>query len=237
MDTIQQIQDRGDPGSIDGKCRTESADNDSILLPLENTLCYVREFLAKPNPSLGRKGPTCPFVPKSLKLDSLHLAVVPNHVIPCSDRMEGLLRSMLQRFLVLEPISGKLAPFKAIILIFPELPPHMAPRMIDGVQKSLKPLFVEHGLMLGEFHKYNNACGLHNKSFFPLRTPLPCLAIRHMVPSDIVFLNDAEMSAGVRIGMVEHFLEKYGDSSSNSDTQTAVARELLFTLKKEIGAI
>jgi hypothetical protein len=52
-----------------------------------------------------------------------------------------------------------------------------------------------------------------------------------------VFLNDAEMSAGVRIGMVEHFLEKYGDSSSNSDTQTAVARELLFTLKKEIGAI
>lgn len=147
--------------------------------------------------------------------------------------MESFLRTMLERFLVLEPVSGKLAPFKAIIMIFSELPPHMAPRMIDAVQKRLKPLFVEHGLMLGEFHQYNNACGLHNKSFFPLRTPFPCLAIRHMVPSDIVFLNDAEISKEIRITMVERFLGKFGDSSSSNDAQTTVARDLLDKLRNE----
>ena len=47
-------------------------------------------------------------------------------------------------------------------------------------------MFVERGLMIGEFHSANNATGLRNSSFYPLRTPYPCLAVRHMVPGDFV---------------------------------------------------
>ena len=44
--------------------------------------------------------------------------------------------------------------------------------------------------MVGEFHRHNLTPGLHNSEFFPLRTNLPAIAIRHMAPSDIVFLKD-----------------------------------------------
>ena len=134
---------------------------------------------------------------------------------------------MIERFKHLEPTTGPKAQYKAIILIFPFISLEEAPEMIDGLQKKLKPLFVSEGLMVGEFHKLNNACGLHNDSFFPLRTPTPCLAIRNMVPSDIVFLNGAEFSADTRRRMISRYLEKFGDSSSKNDEQTEVARNLL----------
>jgi hypothetical protein len=102
--------------------------------------------------------------------------------------------------------------------------------LIDGTQKKLKPNFVEEGLMLGEFHLRNNATGLHNEHFFPLRTPYPCLAIRHMVPSDIVFLNPAEFPPELRVRMISTFLSKFGDKAAN-DSQTEVARALLKELQ------
>ena len=43
-------------------------------------------------------------------------------------------------------------------------------------------------LYTGEFHKYNNTSGLRNAEFYPLRTPTPCIAIRHMVPTDLAFM-------------------------------------------------
>ena len=36
--------------------------------------------------------------------------------------------------------------------------------------------------------RYNNCPGLRNSNFYPLRTPFPCLAMRHMVPTDIAFM-------------------------------------------------
>lgn len=42
--------------------------------------------------------------------------------------------------------------------------------------------------MVGDFFVGNNAPGLHNKEWFPLRTATPTLAIRHMVPGDFVFM-------------------------------------------------
>merc|ERR1719215_2178330 len=42
----------------------------------QSMLCYVREFLAKPHPVVGRPGPVCPFVPKSLKLNVVKFSVV-----------------------------------------------------------------------------------------------------------------------------------------------------------------
>jgi hypothetical protein len=151
------------------------------ILPLELTQCYVRDFLAKSNPNLGRKGPTCPFVPASLKHDTIHLALVTSEFVSSSEDVERVALSMLDRFKMLEPTSGPQAPYKAIIMIFPDVTLADAPYYIDDVQKKLKPFFVKDGLMLGEFHRLNNAPGLHNPSFYPLRTPYPCLAVRNMV--------------------------------------------------------
>ena len=39
-------------------------------------LQYVRKFLAKTHRDIGRSGPVCPFVPKSLRKDALHFSVI-----------------------------------------------------------------------------------------------------------------------------------------------------------------
>jgi len=196
------------------------------LVAAQSTLCYVREFLAKPNPHLGRAGPTCPFVPKSLQLDSIHLCVLSAAQVRRAEDLDPLLLDAIHTFKALEPTSGPKVSFKAMILIFPDMELSEIPEMIDGTQKRLKPNFVEEGLMLGEFHLHNNATGLHNDHFYPLRTPYPCLAIRHMVPSDVVFLNPVEFPAEVRLKMLTTFVSKFGDKASN-DAQTEIARKLL----------
>lgn len=196
------------------------------LSAVQSIIRYVREFLAKPNPNLGRKGPVCPFVPTSLKFDCLYFAVMTREDVSDVDELETMMVTAIDTFKNLEPKSGPKVTFKAIVFIFPDMEKADIPVMIDALQKKLKPVFVEEGLMLGEFHKGNNATGLRNKSFFPLRTAYPCLAIRHMVPSDIAFLNPVEFPAAVRANMIRTFLRKFGDRSSN-DQQIEVARGLL----------
>lgn len=60
--------------------------------------------------------------------------------------------------------------------------------MVANVQARLKSEFVKHGLMLGEFFPGNPTGGLHSAHFRPLAAPVPLLAIRRMVASDLSFL-------------------------------------------------
>ena len=79
---------------------------------------------------------------------------------------------------------------------------------VDSVQVQLQPVAVSLGLMIGEFHKSNNASGLHNSNFYPLRMPFPALAIRRMVPGDFVFLkNEKKFPAAVVAQLMRHFIQ------------------------------
>merc|ERR1712023_588819 len=95
--------------------------------------------------------------------------------------------------------------------MFPDITLDQTELCIDGVQSACKPFFVRRGLMLGEFHLRNNSPGLRNKNFFPLRTPLPCLAIRHMVPSDIAFLDVESYDLTLRVSFLKSFLNVFGN--------------------------
>jgi len=72
--------------------------------------------------------------------------------------------------------------------------------------------------MLGEFHMRNNQPGLRNDDFFPLRTPIPCLAVRHMVPTDLAFLNVERYELTLRIKFLTSFLAVFdGDLFAERD--------------------
>jgi hypothetical protein len=146
---------------------------------------YARTFLAKPLEGIGRDGPVCPFMPKSLALDSVYVCPMTENSV--EDVRRAVLRAK-KVFLGLHPQTGPRKFYKALILMFPEMSHEDAPHIIDIVQNALKTLFVEEGLMLGEFHMHTNTSGLRSTSFRPLRAPFPCLAIRQMVPSDLAFL-------------------------------------------------
>jgi hypothetical protein len=117
-------------------------------------------------------------------------------------------------FLALEPREGETALYKAILIIFPYIPRDSAPALIDGIQKSLKPSFVESGLMIGEFHDLNDTPGLHNPELRPLRSPLPMLAIRFMVENDLLFLMREIDPPHLRIRYLRAFLKHMGDMAS-----------------------
>ena len=167
------------PGTIDETLPPEH--------PLSVTLRWVRTFLAEPDPMLGRKGAVCPFVPRSLQLGILWFATPPL-ASPTAEGVAAVARDYVGAFLALEPSDGDTAAYKSILLVFPGVSQEDAPELVDGAQAVLKPAFVDAGLMIGQFHAGNPEPGLHNPSSLPLRSPVPLLAIRWMVPTDLPFL-------------------------------------------------
>ena len=199
----------------------------------QTILCYVREFLAKPHPAVGRGGPVCPFVPTSLKKNCLYFSIVRTSALlgdaipsETSKLVKKLLAQLLTDFIAvfegLEPKKGPVRQFKAVVLIFPDVKSAQAHEIIDEVQKQVKTQFVEKGLMVGEFHAGNNSSGLRNENFFPLRTPYPCLAIRYMVPGDIAFMTLDNYPVVMRKKLLKGFLDVFAEDKTLSDKNLEV---------------
>ena len=237
MDVMSADSDESkDESSKTTSTRERSQTWDSALGPNEyqTILCYVKNFLAKAHPAVGRSGPVCPFVPKSLRKDCLYTGVVrfPKDRVITKDHVVDLVRRYASIFDTLEPTKGRARQFKAIVLIFPDIALKDAHEMIDGVQRYVKPDFVSRGLMVGEFHLRNNTSGLRNKKFYPLRTPIPCIAMRHMVPTDLAFLDVDQYEPALRKKFLQSFLEVFGeDKVAKKKPEVKMARAALEKLK------
>jgi hypothetical protein len=176
---------------------------------LHDGLTWIRSYLARPHPQLGRQGAVCPFAQTALDYDTIRIAVV-------------RLRSDNKRAEILDAIKYHLAAFvsapgpsdeqvfHATLILFPDVSLEEAPDLIDRIKEELKPSFVQQGLMLGEFHRHNESPGLHNPDFKPLRSPIPILAIRRMVSTDFVFLNRSEYDDPTRLNYLKAYLAAPG---------------------------
>ncbi|WP_334830181.1 DUF6875 domain-containing protein [Nostoc sp.] len=191
---------------------------------------WVKNFLGRPHPNLGRPGAVCPFVPYSLKSNSIRLAVIRTKDL-YPEQLAEVVGHYRNIFLGMEVKEQELAINKAFLIIFPDID-EGAYQVIDNVQQKLKPLFVESGLMIGEFHKRNESPGLHNPNFRPLRSPIPLLAIRFMVEADLPFLL-SQTDPHLRIRYLEAYLKNFGHKFTdetkfkNAVLALALAREAL----------
>jgi hypothetical protein len=203
--------------------------------PAQEILKWVRDFLAQPHGDLGREGPVCPFVPRALKLGTLWIGIVEADPDKPED-MEAIVDHYRKVFLDLEPKQGSDAVFKTIILIFPRVSSEQAPVLIDGVQKKLKPGFVDDGLMLGQFHEKNDEPGLHNKKFRPLRSPIPLLAIRFMVKQDLPFLTQETDSVKLRLRFIKGYIKASRQQleSTHADKQALKVIEAFESIASEL---
>jgi hypothetical protein len=199
---------------------------------LTETMNWVENFLAKPHPDLGRAGPVCPFLPRALKLNTIRLAAIRAKNLD-QQHIEEIVKSYRNFFLEMKPEEGEVALYKAIILIFPDVNIEDAFKLIDGVQKKLKPFFVEGGLMLGEFHKRNESPGLHNPNFRPLRSPIPMLGIRFMMESDLPFLQLMSDEPYLRIRYLEAYLQRMGNVIKD-ETKLSKARQALELVQAQL---
>jgi hypothetical protein len=175
------------------------------LEPIMTIVRWARSYLAQPHPELGRGGPVCPFVRPAMAKGTMFYTVWPGADLD-EDEVESVAASFRDFFLELEPRTGREAQYKSINIIFPDLPMSEVGRLIDGTQEKLKLVYTREGIMIGEFHPGPpKKAGLWNKDFRPLRSPLPLLSIRHMVPTDFAFLND-------RREFMEAYLAAFGES-------------------------
>jgi len=181
---------------------------------------YVQQFLCCPHPLLGRPGSVCPFVPKAIQLDSVYFSLLRGKE---EKEITRKCMGLKDRFQTLEPSTGPLSMFKALIIILPSV----SGKFVDSLQHSMKEEFVKNALMIGEFHSENNTPALNNSTFFPLRTVIPCLAIRHMVPGDLQFMTMQNYSTKLKVSLLQAFISHY--STRNQDA-TAKAQVLLSQL-------
>jgi hypothetical protein len=168
---------------------------------------WAHEYLCRPHADLGRDGPVCPYTEPSLERALFWLTVYPG-ANPTTNEVARVVRKYRDWFLELQPTAEKEAQYKAILILFPDLSPRLAPDVIDSIQAALKPEFVAVGLMIGQFHARCEEPALWNHEFRPLRSPVPLLAIRHMVRTDAPFLaKDADWLAA--------YLERFGEAVPN----------------------
>ena len=191
--------------------------------PLGRTLGWIREFLVRPHPELGRPGPVCPFAPIALGRDTIWMTEI-GDVAASFESIAAIITGYRDVFLAMEPKSGPEAINKTFLIVFSSLQANGAEgaAVVDRVQASLKKHFVEMGLMLGEFHDANQSPGLRNPDFRPLRSPIPMLAIRHMVDSDLPFLNRESYPPKDRAAFLRHYLFRLGGTLSQVKFDEAV---------------
>lgn len=168
---------------------------------------WARTFLTRSNSLLGREGPVCPFTQPSLNKHLFWLAPYLD-ITEDGSAVEAAVKVYLDWFLALDPVSGPDKVYKTILIIFPTLNSKNAASILQPLQHRLKPEFVKQGLMVGQFFEGCDEPGLWNAAFRPLQSPLPLLAIRHMVPSDFPFLHGSRGSAE----MLASYFTQFGNT-------------------------
>ncbi|MFC5184515.1 DUF6875 domain-containing protein [Actinomadura harenae] len=154
--------------------------------------CWVRDHLCRPHPDLGRPGAVCPYTRQALEGGRL-LGAVWAARPDGPEQVALVMRRYLSWFVAHQDGAGD--PHRALLVAFPEVDERDWESVIEGAQRRLKPSFVRHGLMIGEFHPGPPAApGIRNPGFRPLHGPLPILAVRPMVRSDLPFLDQAPWS-------------------------------------------
>ena len=156
---------------------------------IHETTKYLYQNISQKHPDLGREGAVCPFTPAALRLKQLYFSIYPKDL---SDReaAKELFLKYLDLFLETNPKEGRGKVFKSFVIILPEVNVADTKERVEGIHAELKPYFTKKGLMLGEFHQTSDSPGMHSPDFRPLRSPIPLLVIRYMMPTDYHFLED-----------------------------------------------
>ena len=175
-------------------------DAESVQLALE----WARGFLGAPHEDLGRKGPVCPYIRHAFDEGLLHVTSRPE--TSCTDpRLREAVRTARHWFAALQrsaPIGHE--HLVTILVVLPRIDRSTSVELED-LHRTLKDEFVAEGLMIGQFHPHCEARGLWSPEFRPLQSPVPLLAIREMVPSDLPFLVSSTGHADV-------YFERYARS-------------------------
>ena len=147
---------------------------------------WVRQYLMRPHPDLGRTGHVCPFTAKAARLDLLRIGISP---LGAADRgrILGTMRDAIQAFHAL-PSTRATRVFRTVMVGFPNCADAEGVAALHHVQNAMRHHSLFGAKMIGLFEPASQLTGLINPEFRPLRSPLPVLAIRMLVEQDAAFV-------------------------------------------------
>ncbi len=147
---------------------------------------WVRQYLMRPHPDLGRTGHVCPFTAKAVRLALLRIGISP---FGPADRHLILqtMQDAMQDFHAL-PCTRATRVFRTIIVGFPNCADAAGIAALQNVQNTMRHHSVVRGKMLGLFEPESKLIGLINPDFRPFCSPIPVLAIRMLVEQDAPFV-------------------------------------------------
>jgi hypothetical protein len=145
---------------------------------------WVRGYLMRPHPDLGRPGAVCPFTPAAARLDAIRVGSSPARD---EDAIHRVMRRALAAFDSIDCPRGQ-RHFRAVIVAFPNCAGDEGRARLKAVQNRLRPESILRGKMIGLFEPHSPDKGLINPDFRPLRSPVPLLAIRMLVENDAPFV-------------------------------------------------
>lgn len=161
------------------------------VLPLFNDIApYILNFLTSKHPF--RKGVMCPFMPRAIENGNVFFSYY--------DGDENIIQKSIDFFA--QDDSGA----RTVIILFEENYP------IDSLLRlhiQYKVKCVKKNIMLGALFENSDASSLHNKNYFPLRTPNPVLVLRNVTPSDLIFLNPSHHSSFDKVSFLNSYIKSY----------------------------
>jgi hypothetical protein len=181
----------------------------SMDLAFAKVIAWIEQFLCAPHADLGRDGDVCPFARAAMVKNSVEYFRNESESVTSLEEDIGMH--------MLDFADTARANIYSCRIIVPTRLEH-AERAVEEVQRRWKPHFVQRHLMLGQFFQNCQESGLWNKDFRPLQTPVPLLAIRNMVPTDIAFLYHEKT-------YVQTYLEKFGKRGTLALKQFEMTRD------------
>jgi hypothetical protein len=146
---------------------------------------WITSYLMRSHPDLGRSGEVCPFTSRAHRLDTIRIGVSlasSGDVAAMKQTMDECLRQFSS---IACDESTKL--LRTVIVGFPNLTGDDGLAALKAGQGHVKWRCLWDGLMVGRFHPRSDDRGLWNRDFRPMRSPMPLLAIRHLVRNDAPF--------------------------------------------------
>jgi len=153
----------------------------------EEVLAWVRGYLMKDHPQLGRAGPVCPYAQRSLAGGQLQIVF---HGEVNGKSYARLRAAVLRRGRALTKQLRKRLPgdeYSSVVMVFPALPEDKY-GLVDRVHAEMKSALMAREVMISPFHPRSEKPGQHNPAFRASRAPFACVALRPMNLHDIHFV-------------------------------------------------
>lgn len=146
---------------------------------------WVESYLMNGHPELGRTGAVCPFTRQAARIDTARLAICHARADD-EDKAFALIRGAFGELEAI-PCKPAMKHFRTVIVGFPDCADPDGIAMLKRIQRRHRFYSLARARMIGMMHVGSEDRGLWNPNFRPLRSPMPVLAIRHLVENDAPF--------------------------------------------------